>query len=135
MAAGDIYRAVCSTIERCMDEGYKNFIIYPFGDVGFQAKQILNIRYGVQEVAIIDNRLALKNRSICKCEALTAWCGNPGVVVLLTTTSDALLRKLVSTIPRGLHWCQAVPSFVRGDALLILRIMCIQHCSIKKQGR
>lgn len=116
MAEGDVYRAICATIEHCMDEGYKNFIIYPFGDIGFQAKQILNIRYGVQEAAIIDNRLALKNGSICKCEALTDWCGNPSAMVLLTTTSDALLQKLAKTVPRDLHWRQAVPSSTGGHS-------------------
>ena len=44
-------------IERKWDEGYREFIIYPFGETGLQVKHILNDIYGVMESYIIDNHL------------------------------------------------------------------------------
>ena len=51
-------------IEKKLDAGYKEFIIYPFGDVGIQVKQILNNVYGIQESYILDNHLYKYNPQI-----------------------------------------------------------------------
>lgn len=43
-----------------------NLVLYPFGQHGMLVKQILNWRYGIQEVFICDEKLSLKNPEI-KC--------------------------------------------------------------------
>lgn len=58
MDAGDRFRSISSTIEKALKDGKNNFIIYPFGDIGFQTKQILNQRFHIQEYMIVDNYLA-----------------------------------------------------------------------------
>ena len=51
-------------IEEKLDAGYRKFIIFPFGDVGIQVKQILNGVYGLQEEYILDNHLWKYNSQI-----------------------------------------------------------------------
>lgn len=59
---------VNASIRRCienrLEQGQNNFIIFPFGDVGMRTKNILNVAYGIEEMAIIDNNLCKYNKSI-----------------------------------------------------------------------
>lgn len=48
----------------------KKIAICPFAEEGMMAKQILNLRYGIQETYIIDNRLAKINPNIISVEDL-----------------------------------------------------------------
>ncbi|GEM_PF-160234 len=60
------FKAICKEIEACIDDGVTEFIIYPFGGDGFQAKEILNKRYGITEKMLIDNGLAKYNPDVKK---------------------------------------------------------------------
>lgn len=51
-------------IEEKLDQGYRDFIIFPFGDVGMQVKHILNEAYGIQEAYVLDNHLCNYNLKI-----------------------------------------------------------------------
>ncbi len=51
-------------IEKSLNLNKKNFIIYPFGELGIQIKQILNFCYGIEEKIIIDDNLYKYNSKI-----------------------------------------------------------------------
>lgn len=55
---------ICYAIEKCLSEGKKNFIIYPYGKKGKIVKQILNEEYGIDELAIVDNSLSNMEKHI-----------------------------------------------------------------------
>lgn len=42
----------------------RNFVIYPFGQIGMSLKNILNMRYLIEEAFIVDNELARYNSKI-----------------------------------------------------------------------
>lgn len=50
-----------NAIREQVELGKKDFVIYPFGEQGKLAKQILNILYGIQEKFIIDNKLSISD--------------------------------------------------------------------------
>jgi hypothetical protein len=49
------YQRICNTIERAIESGKSEFIIYPYGMNGMMTKFILNERYGIEEWCIADN--------------------------------------------------------------------------------
>lgn len=51
-------------IEKKLDQGFRKFIIFSFGDVGMQVKSILNNVYGIFEEYILDNHLCKYNFKI-----------------------------------------------------------------------
>lgn len=51
-------------IERAIHAGFRNFIIYPYGDVGVQMEMILERVYGISENIVIDNHLNQYNERI-----------------------------------------------------------------------
>lgn len=57
-------------IENQLDKGKKNFIIFPYGEIGMRLKACLNTAYGIQEKLIIDNNLYLYNEKIKSIEVL-----------------------------------------------------------------
>lgn len=58
------YQKIRSVIERALNAGKSNFIIYPYGEYGAMTKQILNDSFGIKEAGIIDNHLSQFNSSI-----------------------------------------------------------------------
>lgn len=58
------YQKIKNAIEKTLDEGKRDFIIYPYGEYGVMAKQILNDSFGIQEKWIIDNKLSKYNFNI-----------------------------------------------------------------------
>lgn len=57
----DAHAKIRRSISKCIEEGERKFIIYPFGEHGLYVKQVLKERYGIEPVAIIDNILAGTN--------------------------------------------------------------------------
>ena len=102
MSDGETFRAICKTIDDLLNKGFDNFIIYPFGDIGFQVKQILNIRYSLQEFAIVDNILASHNSDVLTSSELAAMDIPAKTVVILSTLDFGLARSLDATIPKYL---------------------------------
>lgn len=64
------YHTIRNAIEKAVELGKQNFLIYPFGENGVLAKQILNDSFGIQENYIIDNKLSKYNPKIKS----LAWC-------------------------------------------------------------
>ena len=62
-------KAICDTIEKCIDKGWNNFAIYPFGINGINIKNILNNRYNIMEKYIIDNNLAKYRNDVVNIKA------------------------------------------------------------------
>lgn len=58
------YCMIDRKIKELTDRGYKNMVIYPFGENGFFCKEILNHKYNVKELAIADNNLCKENVDI-----------------------------------------------------------------------
>lgn len=59
-----VYQKIRSAIERSIELGKRNFIIYPYGEYGFITKQVLNDCFGIKEEYIIDNYLYKFNSNI-----------------------------------------------------------------------
>lgn len=57
-----LFRQIKSMIEST--GGVKSCIIYPFGYIGMQVKEVLNTIYGVQESFLVDDNLSIYNRNI-----------------------------------------------------------------------
>ncbi len=83
----DICKKLDDTIQRMIND-YENIVICPFGKNGRLFKNILNIKYGIQEVAIIDNYVCNVNCDIFSVEILknikekfivADTCSNPQV--------------------------------------------------------
>ena len=75
----------------------KKIAICPFAEEGMYAKQILNLRYGVQETYIIDNRLAEINPAIISVNDLKEK-DTDGLIVLLTIPNKEINQVLVNQI-------------------------------------
>ena len=53
-------RYIESVIENLINNGEKNFVIYPFGKWGTKTKWLLNQKFGVQELGVVDQFLCEK---------------------------------------------------------------------------
>ena len=83
------YQIIRNRIEEAIEAGGRNFILYPYGEYGAMAKQILNECFGIKECYIIDNKLSKFNsniKSIDYCRNLDKdkyivlfTCANPNV--------------------------------------------------------
>ena len=51
-------------IEYGINRGGKQFIIFPFGDVGIQVKEILKSLYAIDPALVIDNKYCKYNSEI-----------------------------------------------------------------------
>lgn len=75
----------------------KKIAICPFAEEGMRAKEILNLRYGVKETYIIDNRLAEINPAIISVEELKEK-DTDGLVILLTSSHKEINQTLENQI-------------------------------------
>lgn len=75
----------------------KKVAICPFAEEGMRAKEILNLRYGVQETYIIDNRLAEINPAIISVADLKEK-DTVGLIILLTVTNKEINQILENQI-------------------------------------
>lgn len=89
-----IHMTLISQIRQCIEEklrsgSAKKFIIFPFGDIGMQVKNILNNAYSIKEAYILDNNLCKFNVNIrelsfldnidCRKFYLILACTNPDI--------------------------------------------------------
>lgn len=67
-------RTLISQIKECiehkLDAGFRKFIIFPFGDVGMQVKEVLRNAYGIEAEYVLDNNLCKYNSDIMELEFL-----------------------------------------------------------------
>ncbi len=82
------FEQMTKIIERLIQDGCKNFIIYPYGIPGKAVHRILIEKYGIEPVAIIDEKKATDDGKICKSEHLDSIDG--GVVLVATKNPECL---------------------------------------------
>lgn len=94
-------------IRRAIENGLKcrekEFIIFPFGDIGVRVKNCLNTCYGIEEAYIIDNHLCKYNPKIKDIAFLDTLNLKDYVVLLASTDSskyDELKVCLLEYFPR-----------------------------------
>ena len=93
--------SVRKCIETQLDRGQKNFIIFPFGDIGMRIKTFLNDAYGIQERLIIDNHLCKYNSRIKPIGILASDKYQNACVILASTNAkiyQQLKKELLSYI-------------------------------------
>lgn len=64
------YGIICERVKYCLETGWKKFIIFPFGENGMLAKQVLEQAFGIEEVIVADNGLSQYNKNIVNVERL-----------------------------------------------------------------
>lgn len=80
-------------IEEKLDNGYRRFLIFPYGEVGMKMKVFLNSLYGIEEELIIDNHLCKYNSNIKSIDALKE-IDTENIVAILATTSASIYWEL-----------------------------------------
>lgn len=75
-------------IERKLDMGFRKFIIFPFGDVGMQVKEVLRNAYGIDAEYVLDNSLCKYNPDIKPLAFLDHVSCDNFCVILASTNSD-----------------------------------------------
>lgn len=58
------YAIIRHKISSLLDKGIKEFVIFPYGEVGMLTKNILNECFGIEELFVVDNGLAKYNPKI-----------------------------------------------------------------------
>lgn len=91
--SGFITASIKKIIEEKMDNGYRRFAIFPFGNVGIEAKVILNLAYGVTEEYIFDDHLCKYNSDISSIEML-GQLNRKDLVVIFATINEKLYSML-----------------------------------------
>lgn len=75
-------------IEQKLDVGFKKFIIFPFGDVGMQVKEVLRNAYGIDAEYVLDNKLCKYNSDIKALGFLDNVSCDKFCVILASTNPD-----------------------------------------------
>lgn len=87
-----LYKQIMRCIEKKLDMGFRKFIIYPFGEVGRQTRDILRDMYGIEAEYMLDNHLCKYNPAIKPLDFLdTISCD--GLCALLAATERAHCQK------------------------------------------
>ena len=84
----NIISEIKECIEKQIDAGIKKFIIYPYGDIGIQAKQVLLECYGIEAEYILDNHLCKYNSEIKNLSFLSELNCNEYAIVLATLNKE-----------------------------------------------
>ena len=106
-------------IEGCLDRGYKDFIIYPYGEVGMEVKRVLNECYGIAECFIVDGNLCTYNDKIYSPSVFQEIdCSK--YVVILSTSNEALY----ATLRQNLSGFFAPEQIAGRD--LVLEALCVR---------
>ncbi len=89
-------------IEMILDQGIRNIIIFPYGDIGSRFKRILNELYGVKEYAIIDNHLCKYNSNIKPIDYLEELRETQidRFAIVLTSSNEQVYEDLKTQITR-----------------------------------
>ena len=86
-------------IEQKLDMGFKKFIIFPFGEVGMQVREILRSVYGIETEYVLDNHLCKYNPDIKPLEFLDQFPVE-GYCVVLASTSSKIYTELKKELQR-----------------------------------
>lgn len=88
------YSIIDKAIRKEVENSYERFVIYPFGEDGMLAKQILNMRYNIIETAIVDNLLAPYNSNVITMEEFKKCSDIENVCILITTENIDVINQL-----------------------------------------
>lgn len=99
-------------IEGCLDKGCRNFIIYPYGQIGMEVKRILNDCYGITEFLIVDENLCAYNAKIHS-PSIFREIDCSKYIVLLSTSNEALYTALRENLAGFFAPEQIAGGFVR----------------------
>ena len=75
-------------IEQKLETGFKKFVIFPFGEVGLQVRDVLRNAYGIEAEYVLDNHLCKYNPAIKPLEFLDTVSRNGLCAVLAVTNLD-----------------------------------------------
>nr|WP_300185816.1 CatB-related O-acetyltransferase [uncultured Agathobaculum sp.] len=86
-------------IEKLLDQNIKSIIIYPYGEIGMEVKNILNNAYGIEEAFIVDNRLCKYNSKI-QSSALFEKISCSDYGIILSTLQMSLYESLFKNVSK-----------------------------------
>lgn len=84
----NIAHEIKDCIKSKLDEGFREFIIFPYGDVGVQVKYILNTAFDIQESYLLDSRLGKYNPKIKPLEFVETLDREKYCLIFATTSRD-----------------------------------------------
>lgn len=97
----NIVSKIRNTVERALDDGRNEFIIFPFGDVGIKTKQVLKECYGLTPSMIIDNKLCKFNSEIHSLNEMPH--NNLKMAVILACTNGAIYKDLYEMLSQRVN--------------------------------
>ena len=115
-----LFSSMRTGIEKKIDEGYKRFIIFPYGSVGIKAKNILNTAYGILEEAVIDNHLCKYNPKIKELDYLENIDRNH-LAVILATTNGKIHGQLKIRVAQYFAEQQIIDVYTRYNSIINAR--------------
>ena len=111
------------------------FVIFPYGRWGKRAQYLLNKKYGINEVAIVDNKLSEKDKGIISINDLSQIEGD---YVVLFATENISVRKELSTAFmnfQGHPVCDIASLEIRNDIYFSMQCdrLYIEDCDEKQK--
>lgn len=86
------YKNIRKRIQECLNEEWRKFIIFPFGENGMLTKHILEEAFGISNFVIIDTELARYNSNILSVEEVKeniSLC-NESALIIASTEPDII---------------------------------------------
>ncbi len=92
-----IFNQIKRMVENELDKGNSKFIIFPFGDVGYQVRSVLEYVYDIKPEYILDNKLCMYNKKIKSLEFLKEInCDE--YTLILATDNKVLYEKIIGDV-------------------------------------
>lgn len=98
MAEVTLISQIRQCIEHALDQGEHNIIIFPYGDIGMQVKNILKDSYNLEPSYIIDNHLCHYNAQIKPLSFLTSLSNIHDYCIILASTNSKIYNNLRSLL-------------------------------------
>jgi len=84
-------------IEKQLELNHREFILFPYGEIGMQVEEVLYKVYDIRPLCILDNKLSKYNKKIKPLSELEKY-KNQNVYLILCTTNWHLNRVLKSSV-------------------------------------
>lgn len=92
------YQKIRGAIEKAINFGKRNFIIYPYGEYGVIAKQILNDSFGIMEDYIVDNKLSVFNPVIKSLDFFRNLADRNRYTVIFTCANPDMYNEVLENL-------------------------------------
>lgn len=103
------FQIISKAIRRQLDEGYKKFAIYPYGEQGCLARQIFEQQFAIYDCIIIDDNISKYNLHVhntnIMCELSADYC------LMFVCENEKIRKQLIKTIEINLHNAQFIDVF------------------------